>query len=68
MHLDFVLKNIPSKFGDDQSISRQKNIGDDELDRQTFFSLVDSWSYRSETNPKIFLGRSKKITDGSGVP
>ena len=31
--LENVLKNIPAKFGEDQSILRQKKIGDDELDR-----------------------------------
>ena len=70
MGLDYVLKNIPAKFGDDQSILRQRKLGMMSLtDRQTdFFSPVDSLSYRSETHPKFFLGRSKKITDGSGVP
>ena len=68
--LDYVLKNIPTKFGDAQSILRLRKLGMMNLtDRQNFFSLVDSWSYRPETpQPKFFLGRLKKITDGSGVP
>ena len=61
MGLDYVLKRIPAKFGDDQSILRQK-IDDDELDTQ-ISSQDDSWSYRSETHPKFFSSGSKKITD-----
>ena len=26
LHLDYVLKNIPAKFGDDQSILRQRKL------------------------------------------
>ena len=29
--LDYVLKNIPAKVGDDQSISRHTKFGDDEV-------------------------------------
>ena len=36
--LDYVLKNIPAKCGDDQSILRQRKLGMMNLtDRQTFF-------------------------------
>ena len=37
--LDYVLKNIPAKFSDDQSILRQRKLGmmkrDSQTDRQT---------------------------------
>ena len=68
---------MPPKFRDDQSLLRHRKLGmmnvterhtGKQTDIQTFSTLIDSWSCRSETYPKINLGRSKKITDGSGVP
>ena len=35
--LDYVLKNIPAKFGDDPSILRQRKLGMMKRDRQTDF-------------------------------
>ena len=77
--LDYVLKlNIPAKFGDEQSIFRQRKLGmmnltdrhtNRQTDRQTdFFSLVYSRSYRSETHPIFFFMSIEENHNGSGVP
>ena len=55
---------------------KKEKIGDDKLDRQTdrqtetFFCwlILGPIGLKIETHPIFFLGRSKKITDGSDVP
>ena len=37
MSVDYVLKNIPAKIGDDQSILRYRKLGMMKRDRQTDF-------------------------------
>ena len=45
--LDYVLENIPAKFGDDQSILRQRKLGmfknDRQTDIKTFSSFYGTW-------------------------
>ena len=64
--LEYVLKNIPAKFGDDPTILRHRKLGMMILTETFFHWLILGPICLKRT--QIFLGRSKKITDGSGVP
>ena len=62
--VDYVLKNIPAKFGDDQSLLKHKKLGKMEFGRQQKFGQLRKKSIKSVKTEKInFLKKRKQPLD-----